>query len=518
MLSWTGHALVDVGVAGLCAMSGKAKPEDLTLEDLDAAGREMERRYFDPYYSAYLSCVFMNSEFVQPGEGEKKGESRKRYVQRVLFGHRHSGDAEATGKRCAFSGEPATHLIHRSQMPLMTGSEVLNFFPNLQGALAIAGPYLVAVQTIPLAGRRCEGRLLIVHGDDAAMTLAFAGRNWRANQKFFNLATTNQLPAEDQAIEGAISTWDKKKGAAKYADAKAPATLLIADLEETLAEMRQRGKRVRGGVTAYWMSNSGQGPSLRVFALPGTLVAFLEGVHKGEFHAPWQRIVQRGWPAPERKATKKEKKSLPALPGVVRNQVHQDLLEVFPEDGSVDLNEARRFLTVHILGGRREARDAMLKGGDPPGIWMSRGALKERGGEWSIAEKFLTEVVGMAEDRVSCLKELGDRIAGEIQRRNDKRLLRRILLVKRFDDLVDVLRKAQHSANPAEGEPLFLRFDDLVKAFEIDENLGAPNWRLGRALLAIRIVEKLIELKAMDKDLLPEAAEDEDDETEAKAE
>ena len=61
LVDWTGHSLIDVGIAGLCAITERHNPSELTLEDLDRAAAEMERRYFHPYYSNYLSCVFMNS-------------------------------------------------------------------------------------------------------------------------------------------------------------------------------------------------------------------------------------------------------------------------------------------------------------------------------------------------------------------------------------------------------------------------------------------------------------------------
>jgi hypothetical protein len=47
ILSWTGHALVDVGIAGLCAFCRRDRPEALTLEDLDAAAEFMVETYYE---------------------------------------------------------------------------------------------------------------------------------------------------------------------------------------------------------------------------------------------------------------------------------------------------------------------------------------------------------------------------------------------------------------------------------------------------------------------------------------
>ena len=175
-LDWTGHALVDVGIATLCAMAGKSDPHSLTLDDLDSAASEMQKHYFGGSLGSYLTCVFMNSEYVQPETGANKAATRQQYAERVLFGHRRPADAESKDRFCAFSGLPATTRIHRGQMPMLTGEDVLNFFPNASGGLFIAGPYLTALQALPLGGRRSEGKLLIAHSDDPGLIIALARR------------------------------------------------------------------------------------------------------------------------------------------------------------------------------------------------------------------------------------------------------------------------------------------------------------------------------------------------------
>ncbi len=188
-MHWTGHPLVDVGLATLCAMSPKQSPEDLTLDDLDQVAAELKRYYFSGVMSSYLSCVFMNSEYVQPGSGQKKDESRERYSQRVLFAHRTEPGPATQGLTCVFSGQPATHIIHRAQMPLLTGEDVLNFFPNAAGGLAISGPYLVALQALPMGGRRTEGKLLVVHSDAPDLMIALAEKYLHDNRRLINLAS-----------------------------------------------------------------------------------------------------------------------------------------------------------------------------------------------------------------------------------------------------------------------------------------------------------------------------------------
>jgi len=103
-----------------------------------------------------------------------KGESREVAVKRLLFPHRSEPDEGLEGVRCVFSGEPATHLMERSQMPMLTGAGIMNFFPAGLSEMPVAGPYLLAIQALPLGGRRSEGKLLIVHCDDPQWTMYFA--------------------------------------------------------------------------------------------------------------------------------------------------------------------------------------------------------------------------------------------------------------------------------------------------------------------------------------------------------
>lgn len=60
-LAWTGHALVDVGIAGLVVFAEKNAPGELTLEDLDRASEWMVDHYYSGLLGTYLSCVFMNA-------------------------------------------------------------------------------------------------------------------------------------------------------------------------------------------------------------------------------------------------------------------------------------------------------------------------------------------------------------------------------------------------------------------------------------------------------------------------
>src|SRR3989442_12089230 len=95
-LKWTGHALVDIGIAGLCAFAKRKRPEDVTLEDLDKVSEFLVETYYQEKLGTYLTCVFMNASFVQPREGPEK---RAAFIGQYLRAHRAAPDSRVAGSR-----------------------------------------------------------------------------------------------------------------------------------------------------------------------------------------------------------------------------------------------------------------------------------------------------------------------------------------------------------------------------------------------------------------------------------
>jgi CRISPR-associated protein Cst1 len=501
MLNWTGHALVDVGIATLCAMSGRRDPALLTLDDLDAAADEMERYYFSGVMTSYLTCVFMNSEYVQPGSGVKKEESRKRYAQRVLRAHRAQADQEANGQMCVFSGLPATHIIHRGQMPLLTGEGVLNFFSGGAGGLFIAGPYLTALQALPLGGRRSEGKLLIAHSDFSELTLELARNFVEDNRRLLALAMTGALPDHegiDESLAREQASWDKGKKQAKYPDAKSALTLIASDLLEVLERQRDLfGPDTPVSLQVYWLSSSGQGPSLEIFAVPSTLVRFLSRVSMASTSATWRRLVQRNWGAdasPEGQSRKRAKGSNKPLvgPGRSKNPVLTDLFSIY-SDGFIDGYRARRFTRRHLLS---EAQGKVERFEDC---------------NWELTDLFLKEVLGMSPDRISRIREFADLLATYIQKRNDATFFRRITYARYTWILRGELVKAQRNEF-LKGRDLLFSLDTYLSVFEGEDGAGVADWSLVRDLICIRLVEQLHKAGWLTADKLVEASEEQESE------
>lgn len=494
MLNWTGHALVDVGIATLCAMSGKDDPTSLTLADLDAAADEMERYYFSGALTSYLTCVFMNSEYVQPGSGPKKEVSRRRYAERVLRAHSWEGDDEARGRQCAFSGQPATHLIHRGQMPLLTGEGVLNFFASGAGGMYVAGPYLTALQALPLGGRRSEGKLLVVHSDAQQLTLSFARRFLEDNRRLLGLAMSHVLPEREgphQALEREQGSYDNVKKQPKYPDAKAGFTLIASDLLDILR--RSAGTTYvnsPASLDVYWLSSSGQGPSLEIFTVPSELIRFLRKVVQAETSTAWNRLVARGWEplAVPTAGRKGRKASGPALTGVgrSRNAILADLFTIY-SNAIIDGSRARQFVRRHLL--LYNYNYGMITRPDGP--------------NWQLAELFLTEVLGMTTERIQYIRTFADKMAEYIANRNDRKFFNAVAFARKPWEVRNALVKAQRNEYRA-GRDLLFTLDDYLSVFEAEDAAGAADWSLVRDLISIRMIEVLHQKQALTDDMLAE--------------
>ncbi len=504
LLKWTGHPLADVGVATLCAMVGKTDPEKLTLEDLDVAGKEIKAAYTDGVMTSYLTCVYMNAPYVQPN---MKKDEFARKVARLTTPHRVPPDPEAEGLRCAFTGAPATLVLKRSEMPMLLGEGYFNFYPAGIAGLPLTAAFGLAIHALALGGRRSEGKLLIVHCDDPAYTLQFANQYLADNRRIIEMARSGELPSMDdpgQVLTREMPGGLNKEKRAKYPDAKGPESLVMSDLVKIITA-RKSGSMADSSVsvTAYHMSNSGQGPSLAIFNIPGEFVEFLSTLHGAEMGAKWARLVQRSWRAgkggvdsdepdatddvPVKKARKKTAK--PAArsgAGFSRNDLYNDLLAIFIH-GSCDWQAATRFIRRHLLS-------------DPTKYYFDSGkALNQapRFGveqldliDWKLTALFLQKVLGMNKERIELIKDFAAKLAELIDDHNDKRLFRQLVFTNGEWQYRALLTKAQRQYT-FDRDKLPFTFDEYIEVFlnaDPDERAG---WSLIRDLISIRLVEVL---------------------------
>jgi CRISPR-associated protein Cst1 len=266
MLNWTGHPLVDVGVAALTAFAKRAAPSDLTEADLAAAADYLARLYLDnrAMRGHGDGIVFHNSPYLRG----KDPEERAAYVQEKLFGWRD--DAPARAESCAFCGRPSVYRANRRFAPMLNGEAVINFSPAGRAGLPICGCCSLALHMLPLGCVKCGGSLLAAHSPDPAITLALAREALERMLPLLALPDLDKLPGvryEKTRLIALLLRWADSAGRA------AP-------------------------VTGYVFSNSGTAPDMRIYPISSAIVGFLRAAQAnpdGALTEAWNRAVARAW-------------------------------------------------------------------------------------------------------------------------------------------------------------------------------------------------------------------------------
>lgn len=353
MLSYTGHALVDVGLAALTAHNRKTDPADLTWDDLEDTGRYLADRYTvkGPLQSLVKSILVLNSKYDQrPG-------LRDPYIQRVLFSWRPETPT-LPETRCSFCGRPAAYRANREDVPLLNGRDVYNFGGRGQAGLPICGVCSLAMHMLPFGCLKISGKLLAIYSDDPEITLTCAHEALR----YMNRALSMLGSAEEDGLPGL--SYER--------------TRFVELVLRALRRARRTG--VFPSVTGYHFSNYGRDPDIRIFSLDSGVLDWLSEVE----HHPdvtltraWQRVAEAGWrDNPKQKKIRTDQAETENR----RNQVYEDLLNL-PQT-------SRKFFEQYLRHSRH----------------------------FGLAALFAERIMDMTPERIALLRTLGERFANYAQR------------------------------------------------------------------------------------------------------
>lgn len=471
MLRYTGHPLLDVGIAALVAFAKRERPEELTEADLEAAADYMAANYKDPPMRGYLTVVFPNADGFTQSAYFDKPELRELGAERVLYSFRPGIPTQDAVD--VFAGLPVVDLpldaknelvpgrTDRRHIPLQTGVGVINFHPEGDPGLPISGPALLAFQAMPLGSAKCSGRPLAVHSDNPDILHHFAAIFLEDNRR---------------AIHTARQAGDTKmpESPLKYR------TLLVHTLLAARQMQLEAQEEARPfSITAYHFSNSGQGPELDIYHLPSQMILYLKEMTQAGASRLWNRVVATAWEQPKLKRSQKD-----AQPDFrpSRNWFYEDLFRVADDPRRA----APRFIRTYFL--RQAYRYTRQDETDPRGGYSTRAELDLV--SWRLVEPFLRRILNMQTERISHIRNMGDALAAYVREENDRRFFRDFYTLGRYDHLRVALLKA-NNRHVARGRPPLLTLDGYLSVFEEGEELARPDWRLARDLVLIRMIEQL---------------------------
>lgn len=486
MLNYTGHPLYDVGVATITAFAGKDDPGDLTEADLDKVAEYLIDQYTRQPLKSFATVPFAGGAyFTQPAYTGKPVE--KEGTRKILTAYK--SDTPKSTEQCVFTGKPAIAIqldekgatpagrATRSNIPLLTGATVINFNPYGDLGVPVSGEALLAIHALPLGCAKAGGKLLAVHSDNPELLLHFAKTFLQQNRQLIQLAqaaSSKKLPEPDYAYR----------------------TLLIDTLLPALQQQREAQEDEEPfSITAYHLSNSGQGVGLNMYHLPLEMVRFLQEMESADFHQQWHAIVNRAWEVePAKKKKKRKANDAPFKP--YRNWLYEDLFSL-PD-------QAARFMRTYFL--RVALRYAQNVATDPRDSYSTQTEASLV--SWKITAKFLERIMHMEKERIELIRKLGDTLAEYVSSQNDRRFFREFFTVQRYDYFRNTLVKA-NLAYARRGQAPIINFDTYIGVFEEGDDLARTDWRLARDLVLIRLVERLHQLGwlGQNSDVIPENVE-----------
>ncbi len=433
MLNWTGHPLVDVGIAALTAFCKQSDPTALTEADLTAAADYLVRLYTQnrAMRGHADGIVFHNTPYTR----ERDPQARAAYIAEKLYSWRD--DAPTRAERCAFCGRPSAYRASRRDVPMLNGQAVINFSPAGRDGLPVCGRCSLALHMLPLGCVKCGGSLLAAHSPDPAITLALARDALERMLKLLALPDLEKLPG------------------VKYEKTR---------LIELLLRWADSAARAVP-VTGYVFSNSGTAPDMRIYPISSAIIGFLRAVRTnpdGTLTEAWSRAVARAWG----KGFGESKRSADAAPP--KRARKAAAAPVDPEQEVNGLFEALLALPANA-------------------VWLLRRYLLPVR-HWGLIELYLRMIMNLNNERIELLRTLGDRFADYAKGRRD--FFFKFARARNYDEFRRaLLRAADDTAR--EGKPI-ITFDEFIEVFTTssDEYNKYNNWRLMRDLIALRMLER----------------------------
>lgn len=436
-LRYPGHPLFDVGVATVTAYSEKDRPEDVTEDDVNRFAKDLKRWYSRyPVVQRYISVIFTNSHFVQHA---KSVEQKEMYADEMLFAYQHDTYAEEGDERCTFFPElAALKRATRQHIPLLNGEQIGNFGGMGQAGAPVSGLALLVIHAMPLGCWRV-GNFLAFHQITAA-------DNPGSMHYLAKVALDQHRIRLSTLVEGS-------KDGEMHSWGSYPRSRYVEALLQARSALSRRGRELHN-LTGYYFTNYGPSPNVEILRLSNNVLDFIYLAQR-EYSRAWERVVALGWRRP------RKDRDLPATPENTRRWRNNTYERLF------DLPRGTRAY-IQLLA---------------------------QANEWELIELFLRKVLRMEQERIDVYRNLGDKLADyaiKYQRDTATSVYYDISRAKNYGSFRQRVRRiAEGMLRAGADNPLFT-YDEFILAFEHPSD-SFSQWKLGRDLIAFRMIERLHE-------------------------
>lgn len=487
-LRWTGHALIDMGVASIVLGVNKNKPEEVTKADWDTWFKCLEKDYVNYIFKKQCSILFTINAFDNP-TWSKCSEERSKKIQATFEKVRNF--TETNSESCTFFPElKGVVRAARDLFPLLMGRQQLNFYSYGVPDLPMSNVALGCVLSLPRVCPIVSGRAMVIGVDDPELLLDVCDY-WKGS------------------IDRELTILRMGNGES-WMIRKKPRTRLMETLEEVFNpnnSFRFLKSNRKSGITLYHITNSGNEPTIDIHRVRPIVNAFLVRAERAGFKDQWNSLVNAFWLRPNlsspkyenaiiEKNTKKTRQTTP-LTENKRQQASNEVYDLLPQLPEMALKFIDKIFLKFVLNRVKLRKDFFA----------------EDFNIWPLVELFVTEILpNMKKERIETIRRLADELADEINANRDKRLFKQLMGLISGSDNYGIFRTILIRAirnRLKRTEELLLTLDDYVLLFEESEGFPHIDWRLVRDLVRIAVLEKLYSAGFFQT--APEFLEDEED-------
>ncbi|AAM07023.1 TPA: type I-B CRISPR-associated protein Cas8b1/Cst1 [Methanosarcina acetivorans] len=271
LYKFTGNPFVDAGIWAICEWSGRKKPEEVKIEDLQEITSDMVPIYLTSEWVKNLHSFFPNNAVTNPSV-KNKNQRLLEYLK-SLVSQIEPIDVLTSGN-CVTCGRRNVEQIRtKTEIPLIGSGGMINYFPSGQPGADYCPACTFAVQFSPLVSYSCV-KLLLLHSDSEKVMHYWADKAIKDIRR--QISVNSYSGCYDEGY-------------------KNPVNALFHIIEDIILQYEENWITENPSINMYHFTNYIQGPDLDIYRVPTPVFRFLAFVKQMDQFSEWKKIVRKGY-------------------------------------------------------------------------------------------------------------------------------------------------------------------------------------------------------------------------------